>query len=45
MKVFLNIENLEDVILLCRYFFSTVNLDKDITLELFSFKIILRFPW
>ena len=44
MKAFLNIENLEDVILLCR-FLSTVNLDKDINLELFSFEIILRFPW
>ena len=44
MKAFLNIENLEDVILLCR-FLSNVNLDKDITLELFSFEIILRFPW
>ena len=43
MKAFLNIENLEDVILLCR-FLSTVNLDKDITLELFPFEIILRFP-
>jgi hypothetical protein len=44
MKAFWNVENLEDVILLCGILF-TVNRDKDIARESFSFKIIWHSLW
>jgi hypothetical protein len=44
MKAFWNIENIEDVILLC-CFLLTMNRDEDIAHESFSFKIILRSLW
>jgi hypothetical protein len=39
MKTFWNIENFEDVISFCRFLF-TMNRDKDIAHESFTFKII-----
>ena len=44
MKTFWNIENFEDVISFCRFLF-TMNRDKDIAHESFTFKIISRSPW
>jgi hypothetical protein len=44
MNAFWNIENLENLFLLCRFQF-TVNREKDIARESFSSKVILCSPW